>query len=57
MLQLGLIDVVQAEREREIEAAIRIRRLLKPQEETEAPQAPVRAEARSVSIRPRPTEG
>ena len=37
MFQLGLIETIQAEREREIERAIRRRRLLKPLDEAAEP--------------------
>ena len=33
MFQMGLMDVIQAEREREIASAIRTRRLLRPSDE------------------------
>lgn len=57
MLQLGLIDVMQAEREREIEEAIRRRQLLRPRDEDEAPTVDGRADARPFTARARPTEG
>jgi hypothetical protein len=57
MLQLGLIDVIRMEREREIEDAIRLRRLLKPQDEGEAPAMPGRVDPRILTVRVRPTEG
>lgn len=57
MLQFGLIDVIQAEREREIEEAIRRRLLLEPQDDAEPPAASPRAEARTLPVRARTTEG
>jgi hypothetical protein len=57
MLQFGLIDVIQAEREREIEEAIQRRLLLEPRDEAEPPAASRRAEARPMTVRARTTEG
>jgi hypothetical protein len=57
MLQLGLIDVIRMEREREIEEAMRRWRLLKPQDEGETPVTADRADARRLTVRARPTEG
>ena len=50
MLQFGLIDVIQAEREREIEEAIQRRLLLEPQEDTEPPATHRRAETRVLAV-------
>jgi hypothetical protein len=57
MLQLGLIDVMQAEREREIEKAIRRRQLLQPRDEGETPTVSARTDVRPFTVRARPTEG
>ena len=60
MFQLALIEIMQAEREREIETAIRRRRLLRPQDEgTEPNQADGRrtTDARALTVRVRPTGG
>ncbi len=57
MFQLGLIDIIVADREREIEAAIRRRRLMKPEEGATEPTTPVRrtSNGRALAIRVRPT--
>lgn len=60
MFQLGLVEVIQADRERDIEAAIRRRRLLRPQDgPTESVAAPISAAAkgRALAVRVRPTGG
>ena len=60
MLQFGLIDVIQADREREIVAALRRRQLLQPRDgPTESVVAPVHAAAkgRTLAVRVRPTGG
>jgi len=60
MFQLGLVEVIQADREREIVAAIRRRQLLHPQDgPTEAVAAPNHAAAkgRTLAVRVRPTGG
>lgn len=59
MLQLGIVEVIQAEREREVEEAMRRRRLLKPREEGESnhPLARRTVSARSLAVRARPFPG
>ncbi len=59
MLQLGMIDVIQAEREREIQAAIRRRRLLRPQDDAIEPTSDSlhATRGRPLAIRVRPTGG
>ena len=60
MFQLGLFEVIQAEREREIETAIRRRQLLRPQDgATDPVSASSRpgAKGRSLAVRVRPTGG
>lgn len=59
MFQLGLIEALQAEREREVQAAIRRRRLLRPQDDAPEPIAiaPHATKGRTVAIRVRPTGG
>lgn len=59
MLQLGIVEVILAEREREVEEALRRRRLLKPREEGELnhPLARRTVSARSLAIRTRPSAG
>lgn len=61
MFQMGLMDVMQAEREREIASAIRTRRLLRPNDDAaEVVPAPGRAisETRRVAVRAaRPSGG
>lgn len=54
MFQIGLMDVMLAEREREIASAIRTRRLLNPRDETTASvPAPVQttSETRRMAVR------
>jgi hypothetical protein len=54
MFQMGLMDVIRAEREREIASAIRTRRLLNPRDEsTESAPGPVHAtsETRRLAVR------
>ena len=60
MFQMGLMDVIKAEREREIASVIRTRRLLRPGEDAvDMVPAPVRAtnETRHLTVRPRPSGG
>lgn len=60
MFQLGLVEVIQADRERNIEAAIRRRRLLRPQDgptESVAAPIPAAAKGRALAVRVRPTGG
>jgi hypothetical protein len=59
MFQLGLAEVIQADREREIELAIRRRQLLRPQDgPTESGSAAVHAtKARALTVRVRSTGG
>jgi hypothetical protein len=60
MFQLGLVEVIQADREREVVAAIRRRQLLRPQDgPSESAAAPIQAVAkgRALSVRARPTGG
>ena len=59
MIQLALIDVILAEREREIVSAIRRRQLLKPVEDGDAIQPETRrtAAGRSLAIRTRASTG
>jgi hypothetical protein len=57
MFQLGLMEVIQADREREIESAIRRRQLLRPQDgprETAQVRTP---KGRTMAVRVRPTGG
>ncbi len=60
MFQMGLIEVMQTEREREIEAAIRRRRLLQPPEDA-SETVPARINgtnpSRPLAARTRPTGG
>jgi hypothetical protein len=54
MFQMGLMDVMRAEREREIASAMRVRRLLQPQDgAVEAAPAPVQEanETRRLAVR------
>ncbi len=57
MFQLGLIDIILADREREIEASIRRRRLMKPEDGATEPATPARrtSNGRAQAIRVRPT--
>ena len=59
MFQLGLVDIILADREREIEAAIRRRRLMKPEDGATEPATPNRraSDGRAMVIRARPTGG
>ena len=60
MLHMGLMDVIRAEREREIESAIRVRRLMRPSDDgADAVPAPVHAanESRRLTVRTRPSGG
>jgi hypothetical protein len=57
--QLWLMKVMQEEREREIETAIRVRRLLRPQDGVTEPAAPPSQSGdrkRSVAVRAPSTE-
>ena len=54
MFQMGLLDVMRAEREREIASAIRTRRLLNPRDESTEPApgaAHVTSETRRLAVR------
>ena len=54
MLHMGLMDVIRTEREREIESAIRNRRLMRPNDDAaEAVPAPVHtaSESRRLTVR------
>jgi hypothetical protein len=60
MFQLGLVEAMQADREREIKAAIRIRQQLRPEngltEPTEPMPAPSQAtKGRTLAVRARQT--
>jgi hypothetical protein len=60
MLHMGLMDVIRVERDREIESAIRNRRLLRPNDDAaDAVPAPVHAanENRRLAVRARPSGG
>jgi hypothetical protein len=61
MFQMGLMDVIQAEREREIASAIRTRRLMQSRDGAiESPPAPVHEpnETRRLAVRAaRPSGG
>ena len=61
MWQMGLMDVIRTEREREIASAIRTRRLLEPRDgEIESAPAPVHGtnETRRLTVRAaRPSGG
>jgi hypothetical protein len=59
MFQLGLVDIILADREREIEAAIRRRRLMKPEDGATEPPTPNRrtSDGRAMVVRARPTGG
>jgi hypothetical protein len=60
MFQLGLFEVIQADREREVAAAIRRRQLLRPQDgPTESVAVPVHsaAKGRTLAVRVRSTGG
>ena len=60
MFQLPLVYILHADREREIEAAIRRHRLLKPQDSaTEPDQTALRhaPAGRTLSVRIRPSRG
>lgn len=54
-----LVDVIVAEREREIEASIRLRRLMKPDDGAAEPPSPARRtrDCRPMAVRVRPTGG
>ncbi len=57
MFQLGLIDIILADREREIEASIRRRRLMKPEDSATEPSTPTRraSDGRAMAVRVRST--
>jgi hypothetical protein len=57
MFQLGLVEAMQADREREIEAAIRVRRQLRSEDgPTEPVPAPIQAtKGRTLAVRARQT--
>lgn len=59
MLHLGLIEAIMAEREREIEAALRQRRLMKPEDNATEPSSQTRRanDRRALAMRVRPTAG
>jgi hypothetical protein len=59
MFQLGLVEVIQADREREVAAAIRRRQLMQTQESPTEPAAPIRSAAkrRTLAVRVGPTGG
>lgn len=59
MIQLGLVDIILAEREREIEAAMRRRRWLKPEGGASDAPAPPRpaGDGRALAARARPSTG
>ncbi len=59
MFQLGLVDIIVADREREIETAVRRRRLMKPEDGATEPSKPIRrtSDGRALTIRTRPTGG
>lgn len=60
MFQLGLMEVIQADREREVETAIRRRQLLRPRDgATERVPAPIQTttKGRNLAVRVRPTGG
>jgi len=59
MFQLGLVDIIVADREREIEASIRRRRLMKPNDGATEPSTPTRraSDRRALAARVRPTGG
>ncbi len=57
MFQQGLIDIILADREREIEASIRRRRLMKPEDGATEPPTPTRrpSDGRATAVRVRST--
>jgi hypothetical protein len=59
MFLLGLAEVIQADREREIQSAIRRRQLLRPQDAaTEPVPATIQpTKRRTLAVRVRPTGG
>jgi hypothetical protein len=60
MFQLGLIEVIQAEREREVQQAMRRRRLLRPQEVAVEPMTGslhAAPRGRALAVRVGPTGG
>lgn len=59
MMELALVEVMLAEREREVESIVRRRRLLRPQEIGDPDPAVTRREAagRSLAVRTRATSG
>lgn len=59
MMNLALVEVMLAEREREVESNVRRRRLLRPREEGDPAPAETRggAAGRSLAVRARATTG
>ncbi len=59
MFQLLLVDIIVADREREIETSLRRRRLMKPEDGAIEGSAPARRanHGRPLAIRVRPTGG
>jgi hypothetical protein len=59
MFQLVLAEIIVADRERDIEASLRRRRLVKPEDGATEASTPNRrpADGRALSIRVRPTGG
>ena len=59
MWQMGLIEVIQAEREREIQAAMRRRRLMRPEDDAIEPlsESHRAIKGRALAVRVRPTGG
>jgi hypothetical protein len=59
MFHLGIVNLIIAEREREIESNIRRQRWLRPEDAAIDPVVPVRRSehSRSMAIRVRPTGG
>jgi hypothetical protein len=60
MFQLGFIEAIQADREREIKTSIRLRQLLRAQDDpTEPVAARIRTttKGRNLAVRVRPTGG
>ena len=59
MFQLGLIDAIVAERKREVEAALRRRRLLQsePGATEPEPASGPKPDTRAMTMRTRPTTG
>jgi hypothetical protein len=59
MFHLGLVSIIVAEREREIETNIRRRRLMQPEDTATEASPPARRSggSRSLEVRVRPTGG